>query len=75
MDEIRSVPSSALKAALSHGSFLPRIEAEFEMSERSARNFMAVYELASVECPTCRPKSSAVAAGAGKRPPAIDLAA
>jgi len=34
----------AVKASLPHGSFLPWIEAEFGMSERSARNFMAVAE-------------------------------
>lgn len=34
----------AVKASLPHGSFLPWIEAEFGMSERSARNFMNVGE-------------------------------
>lgn len=34
----------AVKDALPHGKFLPWIEAEFQMSERSARNFMQVSE-------------------------------
>lgn len=35
----------AIKASLPHGSFLPWIEAEFGMSEYSARNFMRVAEV------------------------------
>lgn len=33
-----------VKDTIDHGLFLPWIEAEFEMSERSARKFMAAYE-------------------------------
>lgn len=33
---------AAMKEKLPHGQFLPWIEAEFEMSERTAHNFMAV---------------------------------
>lgn len=32
------------KTILGHGNFLPWIEAEFQMSERSAQNFMSVWE-------------------------------
>ena len=35
----------AVKASLPHGSFLPWIEAEFGMSERSARRFMQVADV------------------------------
>ncbi len=33
-----------VKGTIDHGLFLKWVEAEFEMSERTARNFMAVYE-------------------------------
>lgn len=35
---------TAIKAELPHGQFLPWIAAEFEMSERTARDFMQVHE-------------------------------
>jgi hypothetical protein len=38
------------KAALPHGSFLPWIEAEFEMTDRTARRFMSVADGSKSEC-------------------------